>query len=264
MSSMSPPLRAHERLALLVALALVAATGWLVLAGLGSGMQPGTTVSVAGGMPGMRMPQPMRASTSGYGPVLVMWLAMMAAMMAPVAGTGALAYLALARRRLGRHATAMTVAFACGYLVAWFGYATLAALTQWLLERAALFSPMGAIDSRYLSSAILIIIGAYQLTPLKRTCVARCRNPLPQLMNDWRDGAPGALRLGLGYARWCVGCCWALMALMLVVGVMNLAWMAALATFIVAEKRVPARWHVDAATGLLAVSWGVWLLARAA
>ncbi|MGY3041488.1 putative metal-binding membrane protein [Rhodanobacter sp. TND4EL1] len=123
--------------------------------------------------------------------------------------------------------------------------------------------PAGAIASTWLSATVLIAAGLYQLAPLKRACVTRCRSPLLQLMDNWRDGANGALKLGFHQGSWCVGCCWALMVLMFVVGVMNLAWMAILSGFVLAEKLMPARWHLDVVAGVTLVAWGGWLLAGA-
>lgn len=247
----------RDRVVVLAGLGFVAAIGWLVLVRMSAGMTGPETAAVL-------MTRPQYSPNPGFGMVLAMWAAMMAAMMAPAVGPGVSAYLALARRRHPeRNTVPAATGFPAGYLTAWLGYAVLGAAAQWMLARMALLSPMGAIASTYLSAGILIAAGLYQLTPLKRVCVIRCRSPLLQLMSGWRDGASGALRLGFGQGSWCVGCCWALMALMFVVGVMNLAWMAILAVFILAERLVPARWHLDAATGLGLVAWGGWLLAGA-
>lgn len=241
----------RDRLLLLAGLAGVTAAGWLVLARMHAGMP--TTDAAA--MPGMPM-----APGASYGMTLAMWVAMMTAMMAPATGPSASAYLALARRRHpGPGALPATAGFFVGYMAAWLGYAALAAGAQSALARAMLLTPMGTLASAYVAAAVLVAAGAYQLTPLKRTCVTRCRNPLLQLMAGWRDGAGGALRLGLRQGSWCVACCWGLMALMFVVGVMSLAWMAILTAFVLAERLVPARWHLDLVSGLLLVGSGAWM-----
>lgn len=247
----------RDRAAALAGLGLVAAIGWLVLTRMGAAMTGPEAAAVL-------MTRPQYSPDPGFGVVLAMWAAMMAAMMAPAAGPGLSAYLALARRRHpGQNAVPTATVFFAGYMAAWLGYAVLGAFAQWMLAGTALLSPMGASANVYLSAGILVAAGLYQLTPLKRACVAHCRSPLLQLMSGWRDGTGGALWLGLGQGSWCVGCCWALMALLFVVGTMNLAWMAIVAIFVLAEKLVPARWHVDAAAGLVLVAWGGWVLAGA-
>ncbi|MGH8234336.1 MAG: DUF2182 domain-containing protein, partial [Rhodanobacteraceae bacterium] len=235
----------RDRITLLVGIGLVAAIGWLVLASMRIGMT-GPEAAAAFMMRARYSPSP------GFAMVLAMWAAMMAAMMAPSAGPSSSAYLSLARCRHAEHGPTPAIAgFFTGYLAAWLGCAVLGAVAQWSLAEARLLSPMGASVNAYLSAGILTAAGVYQLTPLKRACVARCRSPLLQLMSGWRDGTGGALRLGLGQGKWCVGCCWALMALLFVVGTMNLAWMAVLAAFVLTEKLVSARWHLDIAAGLV-------------
>ncbi len=248
----------RDRAAVLISLGLVAALGWLVLAQMSVDMA-GPEAAAA------LMTRPPYLPAPGFGMVLAMWATMMAAMMAPATAPSLSAYLALARRRHpAQNTVGVATSFFAGYMGAWLGYAVLGAAAQWALARAALLSPMSASANAYLSAGILIAAGLYQLTPLKRACVARCRSPLLQLMNNWRDGTGGALRLGFAQGSYCVGCCWALMALLFVVGTMNLAWMAIVTIFVLAEKLVPARWHLDAVAGLALVAWGSWLLAGAA
>ena len=245
-----------DRAAALTGLALVAALGWLVLARMSVDMAATDAAAAL-------MTRPQYLPAPGFGMVLAMWATMMAAMMAPATAPSLSAYLALARRRHpAQNTVAAATSFFTGYMGAWLGYAVLGAATQWVLGRTALLSAMGASANAYLSAGILIAAGLYQLTPLKRACVTRCRSPLLQLMNNWRDGRGGALRLGLGQGSYCVGCCWALMALLFVVGTMNLAWMAIVTIFVLAEKLVPARWHLDAVAGLSLVAWAGWLLAE--
>lgn len=248
----------RDRAAALAGLGLVALIGWLVLVRMSAAL---TSPEVAA----VLMTRPQYSPNPGFVMVFAMWAAMMAAMMAPAAGPGLSAYLALARRRHPvQNPVPATTGFFAGYLAAWLGYAVLGAAAQWMLVGTGFLTPMGASANAYLSAGILVAAGLYQLTPLKRACVTRCRSPLLQLMSDWRDGTVGALRLGLGQGSWCVGCCWALMALLFVVGTMNIAWMAVVAIFVLAEKLVPARWHLDAAAGLVLVAWGGWVLAGAA
>ena len=98
--------------------------------------------------------------------------------------------------------------------------------------------------------------GAFQWTNLKYVCLNHCRSPLSFLMNEWREGSWGALSMGVRHGTYCLGCCWMLMGLLFVLGVMNLLWIAALAGFVLLEKVVPAGQTVSRATGLLLIGWG--------
>lgn len=242
----------RDRVAMVACLALVAAIGWSVLATMSADTDMVGPAGAAALMP--------HKSNVGFATVLLMWMAMIAAMMAPATGPGLSAYLMLARRRCPERSTVPAASgFFAGYMTAWLSYAALGAFAQWTLSGAALLSPMGTSTSTWLSASIVAAAGLYQLTPLKRICVSRCRNPLLQLMGAWRDGVPGALQLGLKQGSWCIGCCWALMTLMFVVGLMNLVWMAVLAVFFLAEKLVPVRWQLDTAMGVLLLAAAAFL-----
>ena len=116
-------------------------------------------------------------------------------------------------------------------------------------------------SSAPLGAAILIAAGIYQLTPFKGTCLTHCRSPLGFLMSHWRDGASGALRMGLAHGSYCLGCCWALMCVLFVVGVMNLMWVAAIAIFVLMEKIGPAGTLVARAAGVAMIVMGIYVLA---
>ncbi|MEO6033267.1 MAG: DUF2182 domain-containing protein, partial [Burkholderiaceae bacterium] len=188
-----------------------------------------------------------------------MWAVMMTAMMLPTVAPSAVVFSSLAARRdpgRGDRATALYVA---GYGGAWIAFAAPAASMQWALTHYWLLDPMGQSTSALLSSAILLAAGAYQFTPLKSACLSKCRTPLGFLMAEWRDGASGAFRLGLHHGGYCVACCWTLMAVMFVVGAMNLVWMAMLTLLVLCEKIVPARWRLDRAVGVTLLGLGAWL-----
>jgi len=129
--------------------------------------------------------------------------------------------------------------FAAGYLLAWTGFSAIATLLQWGLERAALLSPMMATTSPLLGAGLLAAAGVYQLTPWKDVCLHTCRSPVQFLMQHWRKGRWGAFVMGLDHGAYCIGCCWFLMALLFVGGVMNLVWIAVLAALVLLEKVVP-------------------------
>ena len=153
---------------------------------------------------------------------------------------------------------APTGAFAAGYLLVWLGFAVAAATLHWALERAGLVSAMMmGSQSRWLSGAVLIAAGLYQLSPLKNVCLAHCRAPASFLSRHWRPHALGALRLGAMHGAYCVGCCWMLMALLFVGGVMNLIWIAALAILVLIEKALPPGQWVGRGAGVALIGWGV-------
>jgi predicted metal-binding membrane protein len=134
---------------------------------------------------------------------------------------------------------------------------------MWGLHTAALLSPMMVSTSPLLGGALLVVAGAFQWSPLKRVCLTHCRTPLGFLMGEWREGTWGALRMGLRHGSYCVGCCWVLMALLFVTGVMNLLWVAAIAAFVLVEKVAPAGPWLSRVTGLLLAGGGAWVVVRA-
>ncbi len=190
-------------------------------------------------------------------------------MMLPSATPRLLLFHTLQRNRRERGTGAASpgvrvAAFVLGYLLVWTAFSVAAALAQWLLHRGLLVSPAMASASPWLSGGLLVTAGAFQLTPLKDACVGRCRSPLSFLTSHWREGTAGALRMGAHHGTWCVGCCWALMALLFVLGVMTLLWVAALALFVLVEKTLPhGRW-VTRGGGALFLGWGGWVLLGAA
>ncbi len=196
--------------------------------------------------------------------MFLMWIVMMAAMMFPSAAPMLLAF-ARIRRARAPAATLMSssTAFLLGYLALWAAFSVFAATAQGLLHAAALLSPSMASASPIFSGAVLIAAGLYQFTPLKGVCLAKCRMPLAFLLAEWRDGSRGAFVMGLRHGFYCVGCCWVLMTLLFVAGVMNLVWIAFLALVVLAEKALPHGQWVGRILGIAAVAWGAWLLAFA-
>src|SRR5579871_6456894 len=194
---------------------------------------------------------PWRAIEFAY--VFAMWAVMMIGMMAPSAAPMILMYARVGRQgRIAGKPLAATGWFAAGYVLAWIGFSLAATLVQWVLEREALLDPRMASASNTLGAVVLIAAGLYQWTPLKDVCLAQCQTPLGFLMRHggFRGDVPGCLGLGLRHGAYCVGCCWVLMALLFVVGVMNVLWIALLALLVLLEKLVPwGRWIARAAGG---------------
>jgi len=171
---------------------------------------------------------------------LAMWIVMMVGMMVPGAAPTILLYGLVTRKQSGRgHVLAPTGAFVTGYLIAWSAFSVLATALQWLLEYTALLTPMATLDSAVAAGALMAAAGVYQLTPTKRACLEHCRSPMEFLSRHWRKGFGGAIVMGMHHGAYCLGCCWGLMALLFVGGVMNLLWVAALAAFVLIEKLTP-------------------------
>jgi predicted metal-binding membrane protein len=198
----------------------------------------------------------------GLGWLVGMWTVMMIAMMLPSAAPTILLFAVISRRRRveGRPAVPVTV-FTFGYLLVWTLYAAVAAGAQWELHRRALLSPAMAAASPLLGGGLLVAAGLYQWMPLKGACLSQCRSPLGFFAAEWREGARGALTMGMRHGAFCVGCCWLLMALLFVSGVMNVLWVAVIAGFVLVEKLVPAGRTLGRVAGLALVAWGVRLMA---
>lgn len=189
------------------------------------------------------------SSTAGVVVVAPMWVAMMVGMMLPTAAPMVMRYATVSRRVRAGH-TARVVSFVLVYLALWSAVSVVGAAIQVSLHRSRLVTEMGASSSTLLSSALLAFAGIYQLSPLKRACLRRCRSPLAFLVAEWRPGLAGAVRLGVLHGAECVLCCWALMTLVFVVGAMNLLWMAGLMLLMIAEKALPGGERVATVVGL--------------
>jgi predicted metal-binding membrane protein len=189
-----------------------------------------------------------------------MWSVMMAGMMLPSAAPMLLLYGGFERRKGGR--ASRTYILGSGYVLVWLLFSVGATFIQLLLRRAWLLTPMMQLGSPIATAAILLIAGLYQLTGAKTACLQVCRSPLAVLTSHWHSGAIGALGMGLEQGVYCLGCCWALMLLLFVGGVMNLAVIAALTVLVLAEKVAPAGLHVRVVTGVVLIGLGIWRLAE--
>jgi predicted metal-binding membrane protein len=190
-----------------------------------------------------------------------MWWVMMIAMMIPSASPMILLFAAINRKQREKGAPFVsTSVFALGYIIAWGGFSLLATALQWALERVGLMSTMMIATSGLFSGLVLVVAGVYQLTPLKHTCLRHCRSPIQFVTHHWRKGPGGALRMGVEHGVFCLGCCWSLMALLFVGGVMNLFWIVGLAIFVLLEKTIPAGHQLGSLGGIGLIVWGVWML----
>ncbi len=215
---------------------------------------------------GMAMANMRSWSAADFGLMFVMWAVMMVAMMAPSATPMLLMFATVNRRRKEREAPYVpTGIFLAGYVIVWATFSLAATSGNWGLHQASLLSSMmGESTSGYLGGGLLVLAGVFQWSPLKYNCLKQCRTPMGFLMTSWREGPRGALRMGLEHGVYCLGCCWALMLLLFVLGIMNLVWIAALAAFVLAEKVAPKAEWVSRITGVLLLGWGIWTIANAA
>jgi predicted metal-binding membrane protein len=241
-NSLRDTIRAQASSGLIVWLPALA--GWLLLYWGATNMDS----------PAAQLTMPMSDwSAANWLAVLIMWAVMMAAMMLPTAMPMVSVFAGLNRTRgeAGR-----TAAFVAGYLALWTAFGAAATAAQWMLQTRGLLSPMIVSMSPVLSAALLAIAGAFQFTPLKQACLRACRSPLGFLLTDWRAGLWGAARMGVRHGLYCLGCCWALMALLFVGGAMNLLWIAALTLLVAIEKFAPKGDILAKALGALMIGAG--------
>ena len=250
----------HDRWVTVGSLAAVVVVAWLYLWHTTTAMDQAAMAMP--GMPGMSE-APHATDAATFVLALVMWTVMMAGMMLPGVAPTVLLYAAMVRKNGARGTVLPGVwIFASAYLLVWAGFSVAATVLQTLLQHASLLTPTLAAASTRVAALALIVAGAYQLTPLKRSCLARCRNPLEFFMTRWRAGSGGAFAMGLEHGAYCVGCCWALMLLLFVAGVMNLAWVALIAAFVFVEKLFPAVRLVSPVASTALMIAGFFLLAR--
>jgi predicted metal-binding membrane protein len=250
-SGLEPILRRDRRLALLfLAMLWVFASVYLLNSGAmdtsmqGMSREPASHLVAAGMLVGM-------------------WWAMMVAMMVPGAAPIVLLFCAVHRRAEAGgtlQGPPPVAAFVLGYLAIWFAFSLAASAVQWALSGSTIFSAdRMAIEAKWLAAALLLVAGAYQISPMKQACLAHCRAPASFLAEHWRPGAMGAIRLGILHGAYCLGCCWALMLLLFVGGVMNIGWIVLLSTLALGERLSPGSGVVRRiiGAGLLAAGLGV-------
>jgi predicted metal-binding membrane protein len=244
----------HDRLIVAAGLAGVVVLAWAYLvAGAGVDM------SMAG-MPMEAMPW----STFDAALMFTMWWVMMIAMMMPSATPMVLLFTAIKRKRQASISPAAeTWVFVSGYLLIWAGFGLVATFAQWGLERAGLLSIGAASTNARFGGVILLAAGLYQFTPVKSACLRLCQSPVLFLSRHWRPGATGALRMGLRHGAYCLGCCWFLMLLLFVAGVMSLVWVAGIALYVACEKLLPFDRRLSRAAGVVLIIAGTIVLVRA-
>ena len=253
----------RDRAIVIAGLAAVSICGWVyTLAGVGMSMNAFEMTAMGNACAALATPMPWSPSYALL--VFLMWLTMMVAMMLPSASPMVLLVDAMARRCNPQSTFHPgTAAFVAGYLAVWACFSACAALVHWGLEMSGLLTPMMTPTSAVLGGTLLVAAGLYQLTPLKQACLRSCRHPIGFFARHWRAGTAGAFHMGVVHGTFCVGCCWILMALLFFGGVMNLYWIAGIATYVLAEKLFPRGRWLSYAAGALLLAWGVSILAHA-
>ncbi len=232
-AEISPTLPLRDRLFVIFGLAGVIAVSWVYLA-IEAGRMGAAPLDMAA------MVELRPRDGAGLLLLFLMWAVMMVAMMLPSAMPMILLQAAVARKAAeGRSFALSPGVFIAGYGVIWTLFSIVATFIQASLESLALLSPMMVSNSAFLGAGILIAAGVYQMTPVKDACLKQCQTPFAFVATHWRPGLGGAFRMGLHHGLFCVGCCWVLMALLFVGGVMNLLWVAAIAFFVLIEKITP-------------------------
>lgn len=247
-----PRLPLRDRAAIWSGLIALSALAWLYLARMP--MAPDDF-----GPFGARILAALPAAAAEAWITFMMWAVMMVAMMLPSAGPTISTYAVIARPRSGFRAVHPWMLVG-GYVAAWTAFSAAVTVLQIALQRATILT--GAAAATPLAGAIILAAaGLYQFTPLKDSCLSGCQSPIGFFMNHWRGGAIGALRMGARHGLICIGCCWMLMALLFVAGVMNLAWVALISALVLLEKATPWGRLIGRVAGvaMLAAAPIVWL-----
>jgi predicted metal-binding membrane protein len=256
-------LRRLDRSIILLALLGLTVLSWLWLISLSHGMSDKEMASMPDMAMPIRMPAPWIAAR--FTLTFAMWWVMMVGMMLPSAAPMILMFATVNRKKRmsGQDFVPVSV-FTLGYLLVWGLFSAGATVVQWVLDQLAMLSSSLTTISPMVGGALLIAAGIYQFTPLKQACLRHCRSPLGFVLNHWHDGRIGALRMGMEHGAFCLGCCWVLMALLFVVGVMNLLSVAAIAAFMFVEKLLPGGPWIGRIGGGAMVAVGAWLAAAGA
>jgi predicted metal-binding membrane protein len=195
--------------------------------------------------------------------LFLMWFVMMIAMMTPSVAPLILIFTMVNRKRRQEDRPFVNTAYLMtGYFLVWAAFSLAATSLQWLLQQISLLNPEMKTTNKILGSMILILAGIFQFTPLKQTCLKYCRTPLDFVLNHWKEGKSGALRMGIENGFYCVGCCWMLMVLLFVAGIMNLLWVAIIALFVLVEKISPGIKWIPYVAGFVLIIYGVLFLIR--
>ena len=243
----------RDRAVVLTSIILLTALAWIYTAHLAGNAAQMSDL--------MAMPNLRRWGAADFTFMFIMWAIMMVAMMLPSTTPMILLFSRIcAKREMEQRPCAPTMAFLAGYLFIWISFSLVATALNWILHAGGQMTSMMGHTPPFVGGAILVAAGVFQWTPLKAVCLKHCRSPIGFLMAHWREGTVGAMRMGLHHGAYCLGCCWMLMLLLFVLGVMNLPWVAVLTIIVLAEKVLPGGMWLGRILGGLLVIWGGWLI----
>jgi predicted metal-binding membrane protein len=254
-----PRLPRRDAVLILVSIVLITVLAWLFLVHLsrqmGSAMRQDQMMAAMG----MPMDKPWTATDLFF--TFAMWAVMMAGMMGPSAAPMVLLFAAVQSRSGSQRTSLSAGSFGLGYVFVWTLFSVGAAMVQWALHTMSLLSPAMAVPDPRIGGAVLVAAGLYQMTPWKNACLTHCLSPLNFLMTHWREGKLGAFGIGVQHGVYCLGCCWALMIILFAVGVMNLAWVAALTVIVLLERIGPYGKAIAKISGAALIIYGIVLIA---
>ena len=242
-------LRSWDLLLLWASLIVIVGLAWTYLILLAQDMSAST-------MSGMRSWTP-----KDYFMMFIMWSVMMIGMMVPTSIRSVKIYSRIARQTANSsNGVAATYWFVLGYIIVWTGFSVIAAILQGMLNNLGMLSPMMVSSSSYLGAGLLIAAGLYQLTPWKDACLTHCQSPAMYLAGRFGPRVTDGIKLGIHHGAYCLGCCWLLMSLLFVGGVMNLLWIATITGLVFFEKLLPARIKLTRISAALMVGGGIMYL----
>jgi predicted metal-binding membrane protein len=245
-----------DRFIVVAALVALCVLSWLYIIYLYRQMHPMNMNAIF-----FSMPMTPQWSRTDFMLLFLMWIVMMIAMMIPSVAPLVLIF-AMMNRQRKQHKNPFVPSgyLLSGYFLVWAAFSFFATLLQWLLQQVSLLNPEMETTSKILGAIILISAGVFQFTPLKYACLQHCRTPLNFISLHWKEGRLGALQMGIKNGIYCLGCCWILMILLFVSGIMNLLWIAIIALFVLIEKIFPAGKVVSSVAGIALIAYGIIIL----
>lgn len=245
-----------DRFIVLIALVILCVLSWLYLIYLRNQMYPMNMDALF-----FAMPMTPEWSWADFVLLFLMWLVMMIAMMTPSVAPLVIIFTLINRKRQQQQNPYIPSGYLLsGYFLVWGAFSLFATLLQWLLQKIALLNPEMITTSKVLGGIILITAGIFQFTPLKNTCLRKCRSPISFIHQHWKDSKSGAFNMGIQNGIYCLGCCWILMLLLFVSGVMNILWIAIITLFVLVEKIFSALKVISLIAGIALIAYGVIIL----
>jgi predicted metal-binding membrane protein len=245
----------RDRFIVSIGLASLAAISWIYVFDRAKSMSSMEIIKAAA------VPDMISWNIRAFLLMFIMWTIMMFAMMTFSTAPMVLEFASTYRKSHNQHSIlTATALFVCGYFFVWTLFSGLATFAQSRLHSAALLSAEMAVTSRTLGGVLFVVVGVFQWTELKHRCLRNCRSPIGFFMNEWREGLDGVLAMGIKHGTYCLGCCFSLMAILFVTGVMNLLWMSGIAVLVVLEKLSTAGPVIARAVGGGMFAWGLWMI----